>query len=76
MSFDLSYVFPLAYISIISSTFYCRKEEVISKWKDLLKLLEKHQKTLMTRSRLRELLRDVEAVINEIKDVEVSTIIE
>lgn len=49
-----------------------RKEDVLEKWNNLLELLEKHRVNLHTHSKLMGLIRDIDAVMNEVKAVEKS----
>jgi Spectrin repeat. len=47
-----------------------REAEVIQKWHDLLKLLDKHRANLTTLCTLMGLLREIDTVMNTIKELE------
>lgn len=50
-----------------------REIEVLSKWKELLLLLDKHRANLTTMCTLMALLREIDTIMSTIKDLEVST---
>lgn len=51
-----------------------REGEVLQKWHDLLQLLDKHRANLTTLCTLMGLLREIDTVMNTIKELEVRVV--
>lgn len=54
---------------------FCREQEIMQRWHYLLELLKKHRSTLTNLSNLMTMLREIDTITTEIKDMEVKSFI-
>ena len=56
---------------IVKVLIFYREQEIMQRWHYLLELLKKHRSTLTNLSNLMTMLREIDTITTEIKDMEV-----